>query len=148
MTPKQYLQQAYLLDEKINSRLRELDQLRRLEASVQGVDLTRERVQCSRRFRSQVENIAQKIIDLEQRINSEIDRLLELKLEIRKVIESVDNETEQLLLRLRYIEYKRWYEIAEIMGYSKRQVTRLHGYALQKIKLSLNVPKCPTRNVL
>lgn len=148
MTPKQYLQQAYLLDEKINSRLRELEQLRRLEASVQGVDLTRERVQCSRRFRSQVENIAQKIIDLEQRINSEIDRLLELKLEIRKVIESVDNETEQLLLRLRYIEYKRWYEIAEIMGYSKRQVTRLHGYALQKIKLSLNVPKCPTRNVL
>lgn len=148
MTPKQYLQQAYLLDEKINSRLRELEQLRRLEASVQGVDLTRERVQCSRRFRSQVENIAQKIIDLEQRINSEIDRLLELKLEIRKVIESVDNETEQLLLRLRYIEYKRWDEIAEIMGYSKRQVTRLHGYALQKIKLSLNVPKCPTRNVL
>lgn len=148
MTPKQYLQQAYLLDEKINSRLRELEQLRRLEASVQGVDLTRERVQCSRRFRSQVENIAQKIIDLEQRINSEIDRLLELKLEIRKVIESVDNETEQLLLRLRYIEYKRWDEIAEIMGYSKRQATRLHGYALQKIKLSLNVPKCPTRNVL
>lgn len=148
MTPKQYLQQAYLLDEKINSRLRELEQLRRLEASVQGVDLTRERVQCSRRFRSQVENIAQKIIDLEQRINSEIDRLLELKLEIRKVIESVDNATEQLLLRLRYIEYKRWDEIAEIMGYSKRQVTRLHGYALQKIKLSLNVPKCPTRNVL
>lgn len=148
MTPKQYLQQAYLLDEKINSRLRELEQLRRLEASVQGVDLTRERVQCSRRFGSQVENIAQKIIDLEQRINSEIDRLLELKLEIRKVIESVDNETEQLLLRLRYIEYKRWYEIAEIMGYSKRQVTRLHGYALQKIKLSLNVPQCPIRNVL
>lgn len=148
MTPKQYLQQAYLLDEKINSRLRELEQLKRLEASVQGVDLTRERVQYSRRFRSQVENIAQKIIDLEQRINSEIDRLLELKLEIRKVIESVDNETEQLLLRLRYIEYKRWDEIAEIMGYSKRQTTRLHGYALKKIKLSLNVPKCPTRNVL
>lgn len=135
MTPKQYLQQAFRLNEQINSRLSELEQLRSLEASVQGIDLTRERVQCSRRFGSQVESIANKIIDLEQRINSEIERLLELKIEIRKVLESVENETEQLLLRLRYIEYKRWEEIADIIGYEERQVYRIHGAALQKLSI-------------
>lgn len=139
MTPKQYLQQAFRLNEQINSRLRELEQLKHLEASVQGVDLTRERVQCSRRFGSQVESIANKIVDLEQRINSEIDCLLELKIEIRKIIESVENETEQLLLRLRYIEFMRLEDIAKTLDYEERQIHRIHGRALQKIKV---VSKC------
>lgn len=45
MTPKQYLRQAYRLNELINSHIREVEQLRLLSTSVPSTDFSKERVQ-------------------------------------------------------------------------------------------------------
>ena len=55
------------------------------------------------------------------------------------LIASVPDAVQREVLTRRYIIGQRWEDIAESMNYSRRQITRLHGYALQSI-MSLNVP--------
>jgi len=133
MTPKQYLQQAYLLDEKINSRLRELKRLRELSECVSALSYTSDKVQASRKKGSQVESNVIRIIELERTINDEIEQLLKLKEEIRTAINNVEDEREKLILRMRYLEYLSWETIADRLAYTKQRVHQLHGIALQRI---------------
>ena len=55
------------------------------------------------------------------------------------LIASVPDVVQREVLTRRYIIGQRWEDISESMNYSRRQITRLHGYALQSI-MSLNVP--------
>lgn len=55
---------------------------------------------------------------------------------IEQGIESLENETEKNILRLKYILGYSWEKISEIMDYSLRQIYNLH------IKALLNFP-CP-----
>lgn len=52
---------------------------------------------------------------------------------IERYIESLDNETERLLMRKRYIEGKHWEDICVELNYSWRQMHRLHSEILKKI---------------
>ena len=49
---------------------------------------------------------------------------------ITKAIESMLNDKEKDVLHYRYIKGLDWWEIAEKMGYSERQIHRYHGKAL------------------
>lgn len=71
-----------------------------------------------------------KIIELEQEINEDIDKLIDLKRVARKVIEQLDNEVEKMILYKRYFENKTFEQISVEMNYSWRQIHRLHGSAL------------------
>ena len=58
-----------------------------------------------------------KIVDLETEINAEIDKLVEKRKEIEGIIRAVEDSTLQTLLEYRYINGKKWEEIALMMGY-------------------------------
>lgn len=100
MTAKQYLSQAYRLNERINSDLSELDRLRDLATSLSGVNYDGVRVSKTRSTEAPFEKTICKIIDAERKINAEIDRLVDLKAEISEAISQLANVDEQLLLRL------------------------------------------------
>ena len=55
--------------------------------------------------------------------------------EIRQQISMVPDPTEQEILSRRYLLWQSWEKIAVEMGYSYRNVTRLHGYALKHFEL-------------
>lgn len=55
--------------------------------------------------------------------------------EIRQRIGMVPDPTEQEILSRRYLLWQSWEKIAVEMGYSYRNVTRLHGYALKHFEL-------------
>lgn len=55
--------------------------------------------------------------------------------EISFRIRELENEDERDALFYRYIKGLEFWEIAKIMGYSERQVHRIHGKALAHIKL-------------
>jgi DNA-directed RNA polymerase specialized sigma subunit len=74
-----------------------------------------------------------KIIDLQAEINRDIDRLVDLKREMVRLIKAVDNTEYQTLLELRYLCFKTWEQIAVDMGYNVRHVYRLHGEAVESI---------------
>ena len=118
MTVKEWLNRGYRLDKEINALIRE--QKRALElATKTTAPADCEKVQTSNG------NTSEALF---------INYADYTKQEIITALDSVgDNILRQLLIH-RYIEFKRWDSIAAEMCYSKRQVTRMHGKALLKIK--------------
>ncbi len=80
--------------------------------------------------------------DLMVKIDKEMSRLLrkkqeaiQLRREIETVITSLSDETERMVLWLRYILFYSWEKIAVEMGYVIRQVYRTHGKALNNLEI-------------
>lgn len=133
MTAKQYLEQAYRIDLRINSKLEQvasLNELAQKATTVFGTAPTG-----GTRNVHRLEDVIIKIVDMESEINADIDSLVGLKKEIAGVIRSVENIEYRTLLEQRYLCFKRWEEIAWQMGYSARQIRRLRDKALEKIKI-------------
>jgi len=134
MTTKEYLSQAYRLDQRINSKLEQVESLNELAtkvtATLTGIPKN------SNRATSNMADTVTKIIDLQQEINSDIDTLVDLKCEIVEVIHSVENVECQTLLELRYLCFKTWEQIAVDMNYTVRNIHLLHKEALENAAVS------------
>lgn len=78
-----------------------------------------------------------KIVDLETEINTEIDKLVEKRKEIESVIRAVEDSILRTLLEYRYINGKKWEEIALMMGYDYRYILKIHGKALSLLPSDL-----------
>ncbi len=131
MTAKEYLGQAYRLDQRINSKLEQVASLNELATKCTWA-LTGMPRNPNRRTSTMAEAVA-KIIDLQTEINYDIDRLIDLKREMVKLIKSVDNTECQTLLELRYLCFKTWEQIAVDMGYTIDNVYRIHRKALSVV---------------
>lgn len=137
MTAKEYLSQARYLDERIDTKIRQVSQLKGLAtkctATITDVPGN------PNLGKSRVEEIVCKIVDLESEINGDIDRLVDLVREIREVIMRVDSIEEQMLLEKRYLCYESWEKIAVEMNFNIRHIFRLHRESLKKIQVPTNV---------
>ena len=134
MTSRDYFNQAYSLDQRINS---EIEQVSRLhELATKATSTLSDMPISSTRNTQRMENIIVKIVDLENEINDEIDRLVDLKADIMRIIKNVDDVEEQTLLELRYLCFKSWKEIADDMGYSTQHIYRLHANAIERLTVS------------
>jgi DNA-directed RNA polymerase specialized sigma24 family protein len=72
---------------------------------------------------------------LEKRLGEEKRKCIESYTAIEKQIKTVQNEDENDVLFYRYVKGLRWWEIAELMGCTDRWVHKLHGKALQHLKI-------------
>lgn len=134
MSTKDYLSQAYRIDQRINSKLAQVMSLRDLLGKATGT-LSGAPKAATPNLHSMEETIA-KMVDLENEINEDIDTLVDLKAEIMRRIKRVENTEYQTILELRYLCFKRWEEIAVEMGYSLRRLYELHDCALEEISKS------------
>lgn len=76
-------------------------------------------------------------IELERHYNESLAAREAQRLAIEQAIDSLEDPAERVVMRCRYIEGREWkYIIAELaaLGYSERQVYRMHGFALLKLK--------------
>ena len=137
MTAKDYLSQAYRIDQRINSKLEQVQSLREL-ATKATATLNDSPVSGSRNVHS-MSDIIDKMIDLEAEINDDIDRLVDLKREIVTAIKRVENPECQTLLELRYLCFKSWEHIAVTMNYGIDNVYKMHSKALQSIEPLLSL---------
>ena len=131
MTAKEYLSQAFHIDQRISSKLSQVMRLR--EAATSCTATLTDMPRPDSPSRQQMADTICKIVDLEREINEDIDRLVDLKAEARRAINAVSNPDQQLILELRYLCYKPWNEIMTELGYSEPTIYRLHGEALKKI---------------
>ncbi|MCD7825264.1 MAG: DUF1492 domain-containing protein [Clostridiaceae bacterium] len=129
MTAKEYLSQAHRLDERINSKIRQLDELNALATKCTPTMTGMPR--SGGGSTSRMEDIIVKIITLEDEINQSIDSLVDLKAEMTRAIEAVTDPDEQLVLQYRYFDDCSWEEIGARLSVSNRTVHRIHGSALQ-----------------
>ena len=140
MTPKAYLAQAYRIDQRINSKLEQLSSLR--ELSTKATTTFSDVPPSGTRNVHRMEDVICKIVTLEDEINAEIDRLVDLKRDIHAVIGEVQDPEYQTLLELRYLCFKTWEQIAVLMNYSTKYLFELHARALRMV----TVPKTPDEN--
>lgn len=131
MKVKDYLNQAYKAEIQIKSKLEQVETLRAL---AEKTTTTLSHTPKGTDQRGQVENILAKIIDMETEINGDIDRLLDLKNDIREWISKVTDPDLRLVLEFRYLCYKSWPQIAEEMHYDIRQIHRIHSQALHSLE--------------
>lgn len=131
MTVKEYLSQAYYINLRIKYKLDELKSLRELATKVNSAlsDLPKDK-----NAHQQMETNIIKIVDLEREIDSEVQRLIDVKSDISKLIKRAENDEHRLILELRYLHLKKWDEIAQIMGYGVDNVYKVHRCALKNLK--------------
>jgi seryl-tRNA synthetase len=132
MTAKEYLSQAYRIDQRINSKLEQIRSLRDLATKATAA-LSDSPVSGTRNVHS-MEDTINKIVDLEDEINADIDALVDLKRDFMTVIKQVNNLEHQTLLELRYLCFYRWENIAVIMERSNQHTFRLHDAALGSVQ--------------
>ena len=131
MTAKEYLGQAYRLDQRINSKLEQVLSLRELTTKATATMSDMPGGGSCNVYKMQ--DIIAKIVDLENEINADIDQLVDLKREMVATIKAVSDPECQTLLELRFLCFKTWEQIAVDMGYNVRHLYRVHEEALEKV---------------
>jgi hypothetical protein len=132
MSIKAFLNQAFYLERLIKANKGELERLRSLAESVPMPDLSKERIQGGERS-DRVANTVAKIVDLEKEIQADIDHYVQARIDIRRVIDAVDKPKLKLILQERYLNFKKWEQIQEIVEVADlRYLFRLHNLALEE----------------
>ncbi|HBE8721270.1 DUF1492 domain-containing protein [Clostridioides difficile] len=131
MNAKEYLLQARFLDERITSKTQQIASLNDLATRCTSTfsDMPRN----PNRGGSRLEECILKIIDLEDSLKKDIEKLVDLKSEIMSVIKAVPNVEYQTLLEKRYLCFLNWEQIAVDMNYSMQHLHRMHSSALKEI---------------
>ncbi len=127
---KRKLKSAWLLHKQIEEHLAELQELRSFACKITPVySLAPGGSSCGQK----IENNIAKIADMEVLLQDEIDKFLKSVQEVRELIKLIDDPMQRLIMQKRYINYQKWEVIAADLGYSWRQVHRLHGKGLNTI---------------
>lgn len=128
---KHQLKQIRLIDLEIKTKIEELDRLN--NSFLKSPSLKEVNVQESKV--SLKDDAYVKIINLNDYINEQVDKLIDLKYELIKAIEQLDNSRERTIIWMKYISSKGWDEIAEELKISKTTLFILHDEAIKKIDL-------------
>ncbi len=134
MTAKEYLRQAYLLDQRINSHIKEKEEIRDMACSISSPKLG-DKVQTSQEGEAPFTRSVYKLLELEQLINEEIDLLVDLKKQIHDVLEQVENPDSQMILRYRYVHNLTWEQIGMKLKIDRATAIRWHDSAMAKVIL-------------
>jgi lambda repressor-like predicted transcriptional regulator len=132
LTAKEYLSQAYRIDQRISSKLEQVQSLRDLSEKA-AVTLSDTPPSGSRNVH-RMEDVIAKMMDLESEINADLLRLIDLKHEIVTVVKCVERPELQTILEMRYLCFETWEEIAVALHLDIRWVHRLHNRALCEVK--------------
>lgn len=130
---KVYLLRYRSADAEINDLLREKDRimtrLTKCTASISGMPHGSSDA-------DRLSDGVDKLIALDNEIDAKIDTLVAMRREIMRYISALGSDTQKRLLRLRYIDGMTWERIAVEMHYERRQINRIHGYALSALEMS------------
>jgi hypothetical protein len=133
MTAKEYLNQALRVDERINGKIEQIRSLRDLAEKTTSV-LSQAPPSGTRNV-SRLEDVIIKIIDMENELGADVERLLEIKRSVGAAIEAVENPTYRALLEFRYLCSKTWDDIAAAMNYNNNYLFQVHEKALKSVKI-------------
>ena len=137
MTVKEYLHQAYRLDHRIDSDIAEMERLRGMACSVSSPGFE-EHYNPNRPTDGPYVRSLEKVWELQKKVDDEIDRLVDLKEQMRGVIGAVPDIDEQLVLRYRYIHNYTWDQIGEEMHADRTTVYRWHNQGISHVRLPEN----------
>ena len=137
MTAVEFLSQAYLMDQQIRSKKEQLVMLRSMATSFYN-PTDQEQVSCTPKTYALEESVI-KIVEAENEIKAQVDRLVQTMMEIRSVIAAVQDVKLRLVLEKRYLLFQAWKDIAADMDRSIRWVQQKHVMALEVVGRVMDV---------
>ena len=84
---------------------------------------------------SPIERPMDKVLEIDIEINREIDEMQIALKEIRETLNQLEDENLKLLMEYRYIDGMTWEQIAVKMHYGFQWVCKLHGRALNRLRI-------------
>lgn len=132
MTTKEYLNQIRRYEMLINDKLSEIYRLRQLVSSV-SISTDSERVMSSG-SQDRMGDAVSKIVDLQNEVAEEIESYTRKRQEIISRIDMMQDINHHTILFERYVLNNSFEKIADNIGYSIRQIFRIHGEALSKFE--------------
>ena len=131
MTAKEYLRR--IRDAESDLRSAELDYQRARDdvINLKAIEYDKDKIS-----NSHIGDLSDAIAALEkyaERVNAKWDELIAMREEAKEWIGEIADGRYREVLHRRYLQGESWEYIAVGMGYSFRQVTRLHGGALRAI---------------
>ena len=130
MEIKYQLKQIRLIDLEIKTKMEELDRLNNSflkSPSLKEVNVQESKVGLK-------DDAYVKLISLSDYIDQRVDNLIDLKYQLIKAIEQLDDSKERTIIWMKYISSKNWDEIAEKLQISKTTLFILHDEAVKKIE--------------
>lgn len=135
MTTKEWLSRGRKLNEEINALLEARNKAFALACRV-TVQTEKERVSGSSPVLPDDKFV--RYVDYTRKIDAQIDALYAIQQEILDVIMQVKNRRQRVLLLHRYVNYRSWSDIMELMRYEDvRGAYYLHGRALSSVNAIL-----------
>ena len=131
---KIWLNRAYKIDEEIEREKKEYIRLDEVKESVSGIDPTKPNVQSSAPKSAGFEDRIVRLDEIQQSINDRIVDKEEIKEEITKIINMLDDHYQRKVIILRHLNYLDWYEIEYEMSYSRMQCFRIYNQAIRNIR--------------
>lgn len=132
MTTKQYLGQIERLDRMIQNKLSEIRQLKCMAMSV-TIQPKEVNIQASS-DKDKIGNAVSKLVDLEKETEKLIDDYICKRKYIIEQIDSMNDTNMYHVLSEKYIAKKDLNVIAVEMGYSFKQICRIHGKGLAEFE--------------
>ncbi len=132
MSIKELLNSHFDINQAIEAKLEQLEELKSLAARVTVSPFTESH--CEGTHSDRVGRTTARIIDLENEINDEIDKLVEVKMQIKLVISSIPDSIRRTILERHYILNESWEKISEKVGYSSRHIIRMHNKTIDELE--------------
>lgn len=139
MTAKEYLEYIRSLETRLRMKEERIAQLQHDICSLQALDYAKDKITGGSPI-----DVSDKIARLDELIrdtNREWDELIEMREQAKSFISKLESATQQEVLTKRYIQNKRWEQIAVEMNITWRHTFRIHRAALDGFsqKMALNV---------
>lgn len=128
---KEFLSQPKKLDLQIKNKLIEKQQWRDIALGITA-NMDGERVQSSG-SKSKMSDAIVKCVDMEAEIDRLVDKLIDTKREVIRVIEQLDSPTQYDVLHMVYIQGKTLQEVADSYNMSYDWAATTHGRALRSV---------------
>lgn len=132
MNVRELLNSHYEISNAIDAKLEVIAELKSLATKVTASAFSESHG--SGTYTDRVGRTTARIIDLENEINDEIDRLVEIKIEIKCLIAEVTDSVRRTILERRYILSESWEAIAKKLGYSPRHIMRMHNQTVEELE--------------
>ena len=130
MSGKDCLQQIQVMDIRIKQKMDQLEDMKRMRTYLRGACIRGGSK--SGNMSDGFSKMSDKMIDLEQTLNQEIEAYLLMKNEEINRIQSLSKPEYMDVLYKRYVEYKTFERIAYEMNYALNYVFKLHGNGVKE----------------
>ena len=125
-----------MLEQQIETKLHRISSLRSLAQTMRS--FTGNEPVSHTRSVTALEDTVIKIMEQEEELNAEIDRLVDLKKEIGDVLSEVKDLNFRLILEKRHLCFESWPRIGEEMGHTERWAQIKHRAALRVVQQILD----------